>query len=111
MLLKADILEDRDRLDKSMAVYSQILAIDPDNAIALSKMVTVSEEAALENVEDILEQFMCIPGVGLARATILYDAGFTSIAALKAAPEENLANITGISKSLAKKIKKGLEAQ
>ena len=106
LLIKAEILESRDRLDKSMEIYSQILTIDPDNSMAQSKMTQVSEDVALENVEDILEQFMCIPGVGLARATTLYDAGFTSTDALKKASEDQLAAIKGISKGLAKKIKK-----
>ena len=106
LLLKADILDSRDRQDKSMEVYSQILSIDPDNALAKSKMEKVSEEVVLVDVEDVLEQFMCIPGVGLARATTLYDAGYTSIALLKTASEEQLAAIKGISKGLAKKIKK-----
>ena len=79
LLLKADILENRDRLDKTMEIYSQILAIDPDNSIARSKIEEVSVEVAMENVEDVLEQFMCIPGVGLARATALYEGGYVSI--------------------------------
>ena len=111
LLLKADILDSRNRQDKSMEVYSQILSIDPDNSIAKSKLELVSEEAVLESVEDILELFMCIPGVGLARATTLYDAGFTSMASLKSASEEQIAGIKGISKGLAKKIKKDVDSQ
>jgi len=111
LLLKAEILESRDRLDKSMEIYSQILAIDPDNSIAQSKMEQVSEEAALESVEDIIEQFMCLPGIGLAKATALYEGGFVSLESLKTASEEDLAHIKGISKGLAKKIKKALEGQ
>ena len=106
LLLKAEILDGRDRQDKSMEIYSQILSIDPENTLAQSKMEQVSEEVVLESVEDVLEVFMCIPGVGLARATTLYDAGYTSTEALEKASEEQLAAIKGISKGLAKKIKK-----
>jgi tetratricopeptide (TPR) repeat protein len=117
LILKAKILDERDRLDKSLEIYSQILALDPDNEFAKSKMEKVSqqfveaaEEAELESAEDVLEQFMCIPGIGLARATALYDAGFTSMEMLKAASEEKLAEVKGISKGIAKKIRKGLDS-
>lgn len=106
LLLKAEILDSRGRQDKSMEIYTQILAIDPENTIAKSKIAQVSEEETLESVEDVLEIFMCIPGVGLARATTLYDAGYTTTEALEKASEEQLAAVKGISKGLAKKIKK-----
>ncbi len=117
LILKAKILDERDRLDKSLEIYSQILALDPENEFAKSKMEKVSqqfveaaEEAELESAEDILEQFMCVPGIGLARATALYDAGITSMDMLKAASEEKLAGVKGISKGIAKKIRKGLDS-
>jgi tetratricopeptide (TPR) repeat protein len=117
LILKAKILDERDRLDKSLEIYSQILAIDPDNEFAKSKMEKVSqqfveaaEEAELESAEDILEQFMCVPGIGLARATALYEAGFTSMEMLKKATEDDLAKVKGISKGIAKKIRKGLDS-
>lgn len=117
LVLKARILEERDRVDKSMELYSQILALDPDNEFARSKMEAVSrkfvqtvEEAELESTEDVLQQFMEVPGVGLARATALYEAGFTSMDMLKNATEARLAEVKGISKGIAKKIKKGLES-
>jgi len=116
LVLKAKILDERDRMDKSIEIYSQILALDPDNAYAMSKIQKVSQkfviaavEAEIESVEDVLEQFMGVPGIGLARATALYEAGFTSFDMLKNASEEKLATVKGISKGVAKKIKKGLE--
>lgn len=116
LVLKAKILEERDRFDKSLEIYSQILALDPENEFAKSKMEKVSEkfvvtteEAELESAEEVLEQFMEVPGVGLARATALYEAGFLNIAMLKAATEDQLTQVKGISKGLAKKIRKGLD--
>lgn len=116
LVLKAKILEERDRLDKSLEIYTQILALDPDNEFAKSKMakvgekfVVATEEAELESAEEVLEQFMEIPGVGLARATALYEAGFLNITMLKAATEDQLAQVKGISKGVAKKIRKGLD--
>jgi tetratricopeptide (TPR) repeat protein len=117
LILKAKILEERDRLDKSVEIYTQILAIDPDNEFAKSRMNRVSqkfveaaEEAELESAEEVLEQFMCVPGIGLARATALYEAGFTSMEMLKGATEAQLAEVKGISKGIAKKIHKWLES-
>ncbi|MFO7619231.1 MAG: tetratricopeptide repeat protein, partial [Thermoplasmata archaeon] len=116
LVLKAKILEERDRFDKSLEIYSQILALDPQNELAKSKMEKVSqkfveaaEEAEIESAEDVLEQFMCVPGIGLARATALYDAGFTNMDKLKGATEAQLAGVKGISKGIAKKIRKGLD--
>jgi tetratricopeptide (TPR) repeat protein len=108
LVLKAKILEERDRFDKSMEIYSQILALDPNNAFAKSKMQKVGEHVIMVSVEDVLEQFMCVPGIGLARATALYEAGFTSIEMLKGASEEKLAEVKGISKGIAKKVHKAL---
>jgi tetratricopeptide (TPR) repeat protein len=109
LVLKAKILEERDRFDKSIEIYSQILALDPNNAFAKSKMEKVGEHVVMITAEDVLEQFMCVPGIGLARATALYEAGFTSLEMLKGTSEEKLAEVKGISKGVAKKIKKGLE--
>jgi tetratricopeptide (TPR) repeat protein len=116
LVLKARILEERDRMDKSIELYSQILALDPENEFARARMesvsqrlVQVAEEAEMESTEDVLEQFQEIPGIGLARATALYEAGFTSMEMLRNATEAQLAEVKGISKGIAKKIKKGLE--
>ena len=109
LLQKAEILTERDKLDKALMVYSQILTIDPDNAIAKARVAEVEEEAELEDVEDVIDTFMCVPGIGLARATALYEAGFTSFAQLKGATEAEIAQVKGISERMAKKIKKSLE--
>lgn len=110
LLQKAEILGERDKQDKAIEVYSQVLAINPENTVAKSRMEAVSEEVAMEDAEAVLEEFMSIPGVGLGRATALYEAGFTSMESLKAAPEEKLADAKSISAKLAKKIKKHLES-
>ncbi len=116
LVLKAKILEERDRMDKSIEIYSQILALDPENAFAKSRMERLSrkfeevaEEAEIESAEEVLEQFMEVPGIGLARATALYEAGYTSFDMLKKAGEEQLMQVKGISKGVAKKIRKALD--
>jgi len=116
LVLKAKILEERDRMDKSIEIYSQILALDPENKFAKARMERlgrrfkeVAEEAELESAEDVLEAFMEVPGIGLARATSLYEAGYTSFEMLKKASEEQLMQVKGINKGVAKKIRKGLD--
>jgi DNA uptake protein ComE-like DNA-binding protein len=110
LLQKAEILGERDKQEKAIEVYSQVLALNPENTVAKSRMEAVSEEVAMEDAEAVLEEFMNIPGIGLGRATALYEAGFTSMVTLKAASEENLAKVKSISPKLAKKIKKHLES-
>jgi tetratricopeptide (TPR) repeat protein len=116
LVLKARILEERDRMDKSIEIYSQILALDPENSFAKSRMARLSqqfekvaEESEIESAEKVLEQFMEVPGIGLARATALYEAGYTSFEMLKSVSEEQLSKVKGISKGVAKKIRKGLD--
>lgn len=109
LLQKADILAERDKLDKAGDIYNHVLKIDPENAVAKAKMAEVSEEAAIEDVEDVIDLFMCVPGIGLARATALYEHGFTTFALLKGASESDIAQVKGISERLAKKIKKSLK--
>jgi tetratricopeptide (TPR) repeat protein len=109
LLQKAEILTERDKLDKALGLYNQILLFDPENEVAKAKIEELTEEAELEDAEDVIDIFMCVPGIGLARATSLYEAGFTSFAMLKEASESDLAEVKGISERLAKKIKKSLE--
>ncbi len=110
LLLKAEILSKRDKLDKAISIYNHILKIDPQNPVAKTRLEETAEEAEIEDVEEVIEQFMCIPGIGLARATILYESGFTSLDRLKDASEQDFAQIKGISERMAKKIKKNLES-
>ncbi len=109
LLQKAEILAEREKFDKAIETYDYILTIDPDNPKAKAGLEELTEEAEIEDVEVVLEQFMCVPGLGLARATTLYESGFTSLSQLKAASEQDLAQVKGISERLAKKIKKYLE--
>jgi tetratricopeptide (TPR) repeat protein len=109
LLEKAEILTERDKTDKALGLYKQILYNDPHNMYVKSKIDELTEDAELEDAEDVIDLFMCVPGIGLARATALYEAGYTTFAQLKEASEADLAKVKGISERLAKKIKKSLE--
>ncbi|KYK26807.1 MAG: hypothetical protein AYK23_02590 [Candidatus Proteinoplasmatales archaeon SG8-5] len=109
LLEKAEILTERDKIDKALGLYNQILLNDPTNMYVKSRIEELSQEAELEDAEEVIDLFMCVPGVGLARATALYEGGITSWTQLKAASEADLANVKGISERLAKKIKKSLD--
>jgi len=110
LLQKAEILTERGKLDQAIKIYEQVLKIDPNNDTAQAGLEDMSQEIEMEDVEDVLDQFMCVPGIGLARATALYESGYTSFAQLKSASEADLAKVNGISERLAKKVKKNLES-
>jgi len=54
--------------------------------------------------EDVLKEFHGIPGVNIAKARALYDAGYHSITALSEASVNQLSEVKGISKKLAAEI-------
>ena len=126
LLLKGQILEGRGKPEMALDVYNRIMIIDPTIQIAIAKKEELSMEiedmiiaaAAAqaddmpmageiveEDEQDVVEAFMELPGIGLAKASALYEAGFTSMNKLRAASEADLALVKGISPRLAKKIR------
>ena len=67
-----------------------------------------ASDAVEEDEDDVVEAFMELPGIGLAKAAALYESGFTSMEILKHATEDELAQIKGISPRIAKKLKSTL---
>lgn len=53
---------------------------------------------------DVVKRFHTIPGLGLTKADLLFDAGFTTVSSLKKASVDEVAAVKGITKSLAKYI-------
>ncbi len=126
LLLKGQILEARGKPEMALDIYNRIMVIDPTIQIAIAKKKELSMEiedmiiaaAAAqaddmpmageiieEDEQDVVEAFMELPGIGLAKATALYEAGFTSMNKLRSASEDELIKVKGISSRLAKKIK------
>ncbi|HEC95200.1 MAG TPA: 50S ribosomal protein L32e [Thermoplasmatales archaeon] len=61
--------------------------------------------------EDVIKQFTSIEGIGKAKAEALYASGFTSMEALSKASVEELAQVKGITESLAERIKKQIKTE
>ncbi|MCK4266090.1 MAG: tetratricopeptide repeat protein, partial [Thermoplasmata archaeon] len=59
-------------------------------------------------VEEELEELLKLPGVGMLKAKILYDAGFTDLRKLKQSTVVELMNIDGIGRKAAGEIKAAL---
>jgi large subunit ribosomal protein L32e len=55
--------------------------------------------------DDAIKQLTTIEGVGKAKAKLLYDAGFITIASIKKASIDEIADIKGVGAKLANKIK------
>lgn len=125
LLLKGQILEARGQMEMALEIYDKVMVIDPSVKIAAAKkdklaheiedMVVAAaaaqaeepvtaEDAVAEDEQDVVEAFMDLPGIGLAKASALYEAGFTSMEKLKAASEADLVKIKGISSRIAKKL-------
>lgn len=59
--------------------------------------------------DEIIEEISSLPGVGKSKAEKLYDAGFTSLDALREATSEDLQKVPGIGPKIADAILQGLE--
>ncbi len=126
LLLKGQILEARGKTEMALEIYDKIMIIDPTIKIAASKKeelaveiedmiiaaaatqsegVAMTGDAVEEDEQAVVESFMELPGIGLAKASALYQAGFTNMNQLRSASEEELTKVKGISARLAKKIK------
>ena len=65
-----------------------------------------TSQRCVEKIEDeAIKQLTTIEGVGKAKAKLLYDAGFITIASIKKASVDEIAAIKGIGAKLANKIK------
>lgn len=98
---RGEIFESLEMYDRAVDSYEKALALGPDEEIS-RKLKELKEG----DKEEILNSFMMLPGIGPAKAAALYDAGFTSIEALRTAPLENIARVKGIGERQAKKMLK-----
>lgn len=62
------------------------------------------EEVVAEDREAVLEAFSALPGVGPATAEVLWEAGFTSLDALRQAEEADLTDVKGVGPATARKL-------
>ncbi|UCH88459.1 MAG: hypothetical protein JSV49_09370 [Thermoplasmata archaeon] len=71
--------------------------------------VTPEKEPEPETKEEVIEYLKKLPGIGISKATLIYEAGFDSTSKLKDAKPEDLTEIKGIGPSLAKNICESIE--
>jgi tetratricopeptide (TPR) repeat protein len=102
-LMRGEIFEGLEMHDKAADSYEKALGMGPSE-IATRKLKELREG----DREDVINQFMTLPGIGPAKASALYDAGLTSVEALKGASLERLCGIKGISERIAKKLLKDM---
>jgi tetratricopeptide (TPR) repeat protein len=69
----------------------------------------VKEEIEEPQMEEVIEKFIQISGVGRSKAIALYEAGFTTFESLKSGPISEIGSVKGIGKTLAKNIKDQLK--
>ncbi|MFO7619541.1 MAG: zinc ribbon domain-containing protein [Thermoplasmata archaeon] len=85
-----------------------------ENEMMNSKMPSIGEKSDSEDIArsvyvDVeLEELVKLPGIGLLRAKILFDAGYTDLRKLKQASVVELMNIRGIGRKAAGEIKTAL---
>jgi Holliday junction resolvasome RuvABC DNA-binding subunit len=88
-------------LERAADSYEKALALGPSD-LAASKLKEFREC----DREEVLNQFMTLPGIGPAKASALYDAGFTSVETLRGASMDALCKVKGINERLAKRMLK-----
>jgi len=102
-LMRGAIFEGLEMYEKAADSYEKALGMGPSE-LATRKLKELREG----DREEIINQFMTLPGIGPAKASAIYDAGFTSVDALKGASLEKLCAIKGINERIAKKILKDM---
>jgi tetratricopeptide (TPR) repeat protein len=102
-LLRGSIFEALEMREKAADSYEKALAMGPSE-VAIAKLKEMREQ----DREDVINQFMTLPGIGPARANALFDAGITSVDALKSASLEKLCSVKGFTERIAKKMLKDM---
>ena len=104
---------DQDQLQSvegvSTALAARIKAetddIDVSDEVDADVEEIVDEDEADEDDEETIEELTDISGVGDSKADALRDAGYDSLAKVKGASQDELANIDGVGMALAARIK------
>jgi tetratricopeptide (TPR) repeat protein len=100
-LTRAASFEGLEMLDKAADSYEKALAIGPSE-LAKTKLAEFRER----DREEVINQFMTLPGIGPAKAQALYDSGITSVESLRGASLEKMCSVRGINERLARKVLK-----
>jgi tetratricopeptide (TPR) repeat protein len=99
--LRGEIFEEMEMYDRALDSYEKALTFGPDEEV--SARIRELKEG---DKEEVLNQFMMLPGIGPAKANALYDGGFASIDSLRSASLEQLCQIKGISERIARRLLK-----
>ncbi|MBI4416797.1 MAG: tetratricopeptide repeat protein [Euryarchaeota archaeon] len=100
--LRAGVLEEVGQIEQALASYREALKLDPENETWRARAEAL--EASRKGEESLLEELFTIKGVGQARVRALLAAGYRSVDAVRAASEEELVNVRGLSRKVAQDI-------
>jgi tetratricopeptide (TPR) repeat protein len=98
-LMRGEIFVALEMHEKAADSFEKALAMGPSD-LAMAKL----KELRARDREEVINQFMTLPGIGPAKANALFEAGLTSVEALKGASLEKLCSVKGINERVAKKI-------
>jgi tetratricopeptide (TPR) repeat protein len=109
---KGDVHLNLGKRNEALGSYREALEINPENHDVAQRFSALEDELKEVVVEkDVIEQLSEIKGISTKRATLLYDAGFTSIDDVAESSVNKLKSIKGISRKTAAMILRSVKAQ
>jgi len=101
--LQGSVLERLGEPEEALASYHEALKLDPANADWRARANAL--ESSRKGHEDFLEELFGIKGLGPARVRALLAAGYKTAESIRATTEDELANVKGITRAIARDIR------
>jgi tetratricopeptide (TPR) repeat protein len=102
---RGDVLFELGRNEEAIESYRNAERLKPDSDRVQKRIKLL----VYPEMDETVREFTKLPGIGKSKAIALFEAGFESIEDLKKVGVKKLAKVKGISKGLAKKLKRHLK--
>ncbi|MCK5548190.1 MAG: tetratricopeptide repeat protein, partial [Thermoplasmata archaeon] len=105
-IARGDILVELGRKEEGLMCFNKALDVNPDYEEAKIRVQDMNPAPVWEGhmKEDVIQEFVKIPGIGRARANALIEAGYDSMKKLEKASMKDVAAVKGIDQRLARGI-------
>jgi tetratricopeptide (TPR) repeat protein len=107
--LQAAMLEKLLKNEEALAAYREAILLDPKNEELQERARAL--ESSRGSRDKFMEELFTVRGMGPARVRSLLDAGYRSPASIRDATEDELANVGGMTRAVAKDLRRRFSAE